>query len=159
MRFWLSCFKGIPRIPVCARCLLSFFWAPLRKACLYILSPPKQVFIRSDKITPTLKLSLLEAERSQLAQPHLVWQKLWSLYHIHGPSLDSLQYAHILLVLGSPDWAQLSRCGLTSAEQRGRIASAWLSAHGDGPLLSLEKVILRKSTSFLGPLFSPGPLH
>lgn len=39
----------------------------------------------------------------RLSQPLLVSQILQVLSHLHGPLLDSLQYVHILHVLGSPE--------------------------------------------------------
>jgi len=89
-------------------------------------TPSLQVFIYIDKI-PT-EPSLLQAEQFQLSQPFLIGEMLQTLIHLCDPSLDSHQYINASLVLGSPELDKHSRCGLTSAEQRGRITSLNLVA-------------------------------
>jgi len=66
-----------------------------------VLAPSLQVFIYIDKIPP--EPSLLQAEESQLSHLLLIGDILQSLNHLYGPSLDSLQYVHVSLVLGSPE--------------------------------------------------------
>ena len=63
------------------------------------LHPP---FRYSYTLTRSPEPSLLQAEQPQLFQPFLTGEMLQSLHHLSGPSLDSLQYVHISLVLGSP---------------------------------------------------------
>ncbi|KAK4806816.1 hypothetical protein QYF61_005612 [Mycteria americana] len=43
------------------------------------------------------------AKQSRLSPPLLICEVLQSLNHFHGPSLDSLQYVHVSLVLRSPE--------------------------------------------------------
>jgi len=45
-------------------------------------------------------LSPLQAEQSQLSQPFLIREMLQPLHHVYDSTLDSLQYAHVSLVLG-----------------------------------------------------------
>jgi len=56
-------------------------------------APSLQVFVQIKKIPP--EPSLPQAEQSQLSQPLLTEEMLQSLNHLHGPSLDSLQYVHV----------------------------------------------------------------
>ncbi|KAK4831009.1 hypothetical protein QYF61_014610 [Mycteria americana] len=60
-----------------------------------------------------------KAERSHLSEPQLVGQVLLSLYRTHGLSSMSMS----LLYWGAQNRTHYSRCGLTTAEQRGRIIS------------------------------------
>ena len=66
-----------------------------------LFAPYFQVFIYMNMIPPTP--SLLQAEQSQLSQPFLIGELLQSLNHACGSLWDSLQYAHISLLLGSPE--------------------------------------------------------
>lgn len=50
-----------------------------------------------------IRPSLLQAEQSQLSPPFLTREMLHSLHHLCSLSLDSLQYVHLFLVLGSPE--------------------------------------------------------
>lgn len=79
-------------------------------------------FIHIDKIHPTsTKHSLLQAEWSQLfPKPLLIGEMLQSLHHLCDSSLDSLHYVHVSLHWGPRIH---SMCGLTSAEERGKIMS------------------------------------
>lgn len=47
--------------------------------------------------------SLLQAKQTQLLQPFLTQEMIQAFDHLHSPSLDSLQYIHIPLVLRSPE--------------------------------------------------------
>jgi len=64
-------------------------------------TPPHQVFTHIEEIP--LQLFIPQAEQSQLPQSLLVCQIIQAPNHLHGPSLGSLQYVHVLLVLGSPE--------------------------------------------------------
>ena len=64
-------------------------------------TPSVQVFTDIDNITP--EPSVLQTGQSQLSQPFLNGEMLQSLHHLHGPSLDSLQYVRVSLVPGSPE--------------------------------------------------------
>jgi len=67
---------------------LSSFHAPFRY--LYTLR-------RSPLSLPFSRLN------SPSSQPFLIGEMLQSLHHLCGPSLDSLQYVHVSLVLRSPE--------------------------------------------------------
>lgn len=65
-------------------------------------TPSHPIFTHIDKIS--LETSLLLAEPSQLSQFLSVWQMLQSLKLTLGTFTGyTLQYVHVLLVLGSPD--------------------------------------------------------
>lgn len=64
-----------------------------------LCAPCLQGFIGIDEIP----LSLLQSEQSQLSQPFLIIGTLQSLHHLCGPSLDFVQYAHVILVVESPE--------------------------------------------------------
>lgn len=61
-------------------------------------------------------MSLLKAKHSQLSQSFLLGEMLYSLHHLCGFFLESLQYVQVSLVWGSPDLAQHCGCVLTSVE-------------------------------------------
>lgn len=69
----------------------------------------------SDNIFP--EPSLHQAEQPQPSQPHLLFQMLQVLDHLHDPLLDLLQNIHVPLVLGAQIWTQHCRCALTSVDQ------------------------------------------
>ena len=78
-------FKWISWVSVCARCLSSCNWAPLRRAWLPLLySPIRYLYTLIRPPEPPL----LQAGQSQLGQALHVWQMHWSLYHLRGPLLD-----------------------------------------------------------------------
>lgn len=87
-------------VSVCAFCLWTCHWAPLRSPGSIFSAHLLQVFIYIGETT--LGPSLLQAEQPQLSQLLLISHMFQSLNHLRGPSLDSLQYVHISLVLGSP---------------------------------------------------------
>ncbi|KAK4818263.1 hypothetical protein QYF61_009968 [Mycteria americana] len=66
-----------------------------------------------------------QAEQCQFSQPFLIGEMLQSLHHLRGPSLvqTGKNMSISLLYWGAQSWTQCSRCGLTSAEKRGRINS------------------------------------
>ncbi|KAK4829890.1 hypothetical protein QYF61_007282 [Mycteria americana] len=78
------------------------------------------------KVSP--EPSLLQAEQPQLSQPVFIGELLQPSDHLHGPSLDSLQQVHVLIMLGAPELDADFRWGLTRAEQSGRITSLDLLA-------------------------------
>ena len=66
---------------------------------------------------------LLQPEEAPVPQPLLTGQALQSPEHLGGPQLSSLLVFDVFLVLEAPGQDTESRSGLTSAEQRGIIAS------------------------------------
>lgn len=48
---------------------------------------------------------------------------LQSLNYLHGPLGDSVQYAHVSLVLRAPDWDTAPQMCLTRAKQMGMFTS------------------------------------
>ncbi|KAK4810889.1 hypothetical protein QYF61_013297 [Mycteria americana] len=46
---------------------------------------------------------LILAKQTHISQPFLIGEMLQPLHHLRGPSLDSLQYVQVSLVLGSPE--------------------------------------------------------
>lgn len=73
-------------------------WAEL--SALFSLYPPSRC---SWTLMRFPKHSLLHVKEPQLSQPSLTGVVLEALHHFHSPSLDSLQYAQVPLVLGSPE--------------------------------------------------------
>ena len=81
-----------------------------------------QVFIHIDEIPP--EPSLFQTDQSHLSQPFVTWGVFHSLHQFCRLSLEFLSSMSMPpLYLGGQKWIQLSRYGLTSAEQRGRITS------------------------------------
>lgn len=66
--------------------------------------PPFKYFLHADEICP--KPSPLQVKLSQLPQPFLIGEVLQSLNHPCGLLWDSFQYAHVSLLLGSPELDQ-----------------------------------------------------
>lgn len=94
--------------------------APLWTVSLHLLNtiPPGDLYTHIDKFNP--EPSPLQAEESQLTQPFLRdavahYLCTWTLY-----GLSPMHQCLIALTLRSPN-QQCARCGLTIAEQRGRI--------------------------------------
>lgn len=78
-----------------------------------IFFPPSlQVFPYNDEIPR----SLPPAEQSHISQP---FQVLQTLRHVCSPSLYSLQYVHVSLVMGSPELGTALQLWPHSAECRG----------------------------------------
>lgn len=65
--------------------------------------------------------SLLLTEESHLSQPVLIGKIFWSLNHLCISTLDSPQYVHVSFLLGNPELYMGLQCGLTNADQEGRI--------------------------------------
>jgi len=65
-----------------------------------LFAPSLQVFICIDEILT--EPSVFQVKQSQPCQPFFVYQILQTLNHLDGPSLESLQEAHVSLVLRSP---------------------------------------------------------
>lgn len=112
--FTTIAFILIPRSSICARCVSSNCWIPQRRVWLVFFTPPisNPVFIHFHKTLP--EPALPQEKWSELSQPLFLLHVLQSLSHLSGPLLDSLQYVHVLLFLGSPE-AALRMC-LRSAE-------------------------------------------
>ena len=58
-----------------------------------------------------LRASLLQAEQPQLSQPVFTGDMLQPSDHPRGPSLDSLQQVHVLLMLGAPELDAVLQAG------------------------------------------------
>lgn len=100
------CSGGNSRVSVYAHCRLSCRWAPPRRAWLRLLYfPLHKVFTDTVKMPPSLLFS-------RLSSP--------SPNHLYGPPLDSAQYAHVCLVLGSAEGDPELQMWLTRAGARGR---------------------------------------
>jgi len=63
--------------------------------------PCLQVSMDTDENSP--KPLLLQDEQTQLCQLLLTAELLQSFHYLDGPSLDSLQYVHVSLLLGGPE--------------------------------------------------------
>ena len=100
------CSEGTSRVSVCACCLWSWHWAPLKRPWLPILCTlPSGFYVsRSD---PPPEPSLLQAKQ---------WEVLQSLHHLVALLQTLSTMSTSLLNQGAQDWKEHSRCGLTSAE-------------------------------------------
>ncbi|KAK4810494.1 hypothetical protein QYF61_004274, partial [Mycteria americana] len=81
------------------------------------------------------------AKQSQLSQPFLIGEMLQSFHHLCGPALDSLQYVHVSLVLGSPELdtgLQTPR----SVKKEGK--EVHLGAGAEIPLQPVEKTMVKQ---------------
>lgn len=70
--------------------------------------------------TPMTKVSFLLFENrlnNPISQPLLTCQTLQPLHQLHGLSLDSFQYVHVVLVQGSPEPDRALQRSLTRAEE------------------------------------------
>ncbi|XP_032838773.2 uncharacterized protein LOC104362216 isoform X2 [Tyto alba] len=95
----------------------------------------RQIRILQDKMelirgNPADKFSIVHtfdqmsvAEQPKLSQPLLICHTLQSLSHLHSPVLDRLQEDRVFLVLESPELDPALWMCLTSAKEKGRIAS------------------------------------
>lgn len=117
------CLWGISWVTVCVPCLLSWHWAALKRACFHLLCTSfscLNTFLRSPQA-----FSRPSSPEFHVGEPFFMWAILQSINHPHGPSLDSLFLccAQVSLLRSTQSWTLDSSCGLTSAEQRGRITS------------------------------------
>lgn len=104
-------------VSVCALCLLSCYWAPVKRAWLHPLSTHLSSIynIYIDKILLSLCFSRLNSLRSLSLSSQQRW--LQFLNNLCGPSVDSFHYAHISHAAGSAERTQHSRSGLGSSEE------------------------------------------
>lgn len=91
------CLDGSFSAPVCAHCLISWYWASLNKAWLCHLGTFLQVLMDIDEIPLSLLFSSWAAP-ALLAS--LSGEVLQALHHLRGPLLDSFQHVQLSLVLG-----------------------------------------------------------
>lgn len=89
-----------------------------------------QVFIDIDNTNP--ESFLLRTYESQFSQPSVNGEMLLFLNDLHGPSLKSLPYTHVCLVLRSPELTQYFRGGNSSAEEKEHLP------HPTGKTLLIE---------------------
>ena len=105
--------------------------------------------------------SLLQAEQSQLPQPFTIGAMLQSLHHLCALRWTLSSTSMFLLYWGAQNWTQHSRCGLPSAEQRGRITSRHLLTILClmQPRILLDCFAVRAHRWLSSPSPDPGPVH
>lgn len=109
--------SGNSYILVCANCLWSCHWTPLRKIWFHLLSPSPKVFVHTDKThSPHQTFWLWCYTVPVLSAPfYMTGAPVPSSL---SPSLDLLQYIHVFLVLVSLEPDTELQSGLTSAKER-----------------------------------------
>lgn len=135
--------RGVSCAKVYAHCHLSCHCRPLKRDWLHPLcNLPSPVYIHWWDPPMTI---LFSAKQSQLPQSFLIGKMSQSLSHLCVPLLDSVQYIHACLILGSPELHTLlwvtsetqsccclnTACSLTKKESSSSIYNSLHWDHSD----------------------------
>lgn len=110
-----------------AACIHSLSWHCGKPSVSVSPTHSHQAAVRA----PYPQLPFLQAEQSQLLQPFFLHSVLLS-WPTCVPLLGSIQYLSLSVFWGAPNWAQCSRCSLSSAKEWG----CWIAALSSTPVES-----------------------
>lgn len=138
LQMWISCI---------AACVHSLTWHCGKPSVSVSPTHSHQEAVRASYPQP----AHLQAEQSQLLQPFFLHSAL-----LPGPAritlLGSIQYLSLSIFWSAPNWAQCSRCSLSSAKEWG----CWIAAFSSTPVessLQLGFVVLVTTWSSCQDIF------